>query len=249
MAIRSHDVSVVCINTSKQSQTTGEVITDGRRSENTSSVHTYIYNIMRLERLFWNPLGSEAVKIILAGRRTAVYNMKLSEVEKNIPTLSFDAETDDGHNIAPLDSGGRVAIRPLFKQHVLGADAILIVLDFANHQEMQKMLVVLVMLRLRRMTDDESHYPAVCILAENLHEELDEVRGKLREALIKQLDGFTNNKFFSLSLVEEGRMREPVAWLSQQIQSSLSRKMAEDTRPHSKIVSTRDKLKMLRRET
>ena len=69
-----------------------------------------------------------------AGKTTILYQLKLAEVVKTIPTIGFNVETVEYKNVAftAWDVGGQDRIRPLWRHYYQNTDGIIFVVDSAD---------------------------------------------------------------------------------------------------------------------
>ncbi|KAG7376192.1 hypothetical protein PHYPSEUDO_014083 [Phytophthora pseudosyringae] len=75
-----------------------------------------------------------------AGKTTLLYKMKLGEAVNAIPTIGFNVETFRYKNIefTAWDIGGQTRLRPLWCFYFTGADAVIFVIDSADHFRMDE---------------------------------------------------------------------------------------------------------------
>merc|ERR1711997_287049 len=66
-----------------------------------------------------------------AGKTTILYQLKLGEVLRTVPTIGFNVETVEYKNInfTVWDVGGQDRIRPLWRHYYRDADGIIFVVD------------------------------------------------------------------------------------------------------------------------
>lgn len=88
-----------------------------------------------------NIVGKKDVRILMvgldaAGKTTILYQLKMSETVKTIPTIGFNVETLDykGLNFTVWDVGGQDKIRILWKHYYQNSDGIIFVID-SNDKE------------------------------------------------------------------------------------------------------------------
>ena len=85
----------------------------------------------------WSDIvGKKDVRILMvgldaAGKTTILYQLKMSETVKTIPTIGFNVETLDykGLNFTVWDVGGQDKIRILWKHYYQNSDGIIFVVD------------------------------------------------------------------------------------------------------------------------
>lgn len=106
-----------------------------------------------LQRLFGN-FGTKERKIVMvgldaAGKTTILYQLKMGETVKTIPTIGFNVETLDykGLNFTVWDVGGQDKIRVLWKHYYQNTDGLIFVVDSNDRdriddcsEELKKML-------------------------------------------------------------------------------------------------------------
>ncbi|ELU04428.1 hypothetical protein CAPTEDRAFT_154525 [Capitella teleta] len=98
-----------------------------------------------------------------AGKTTILYQMKLGEVVTTIPTIGFNVETISHKNVQfnAWDVGGRDKMRPLLRHYFVATDALVYVVDSADHERMTEVREEIK----RLMTEDELWDVPVLILA------------------------------------------------------------------------------------
>ena len=92
-------------------------------------------------RLWTKLLGKKDVRILMvgldaAGKTTILYQLKMGETVKTIPTIGFNVETLDykGLNFTVWDVGGQDKIRVLWKHYYQNTDGLIFVVD-SNDQD------------------------------------------------------------------------------------------------------------------
>ena len=92
-------------------------------------------------RLWTKLLGKKDVRILMvgldaAGKTTILYQLKMGETVKTIPTIGFNVETFDykGLNFTVWDVGGQDKIRVLWKHYYQNTDGLIFVVD-SNDQD------------------------------------------------------------------------------------------------------------------
>ncbi|KAK6174672.1 hypothetical protein SNE40_017905 [Patella caerulea] len=76
-----------------------------------------------------------------AGKTTLLYKIKLDENVMTIPTIGFNVETVSpvkGVTFTMWDVGGQDKIRPLWRHYFQNSDAVLYVVDSADHERLQE---------------------------------------------------------------------------------------------------------------
>ena len=105
-------------------------------------------------KLWTNLLGKKDVRMLMvgldaAGKTTILYQLKMNETVKTIPTIGFNVETLDykGLNFTVWDVGGQDKIRQLWRHYYQNTMAIIYVVDSSDkerieiaREELQKML-------------------------------------------------------------------------------------------------------------
>lgn len=105
-------------------------------------------------RLWTQLLGKKDVRILMvgldaAGKTTILYQLKMGETVKTIPTIGFNVETLDykGLNFTVWDVGGQDKIRVLWKHYYQNTDGLIFVVDSNDRdrvedaaEELKKML-------------------------------------------------------------------------------------------------------------
>ena len=73
-----------------------------------------------------------------AGKTTLLYQLKLGDKVGTVPTVGFNVETIDFENLnlTLWDIGGQGKIRPLWHHYYKDTDAIVFVLDSADHERL-----------------------------------------------------------------------------------------------------------------
>ena len=107
-----------------------------------------------LSKLWTKLLGKRDVRILMvgldaAGKTTILYQLKMGETVKTIPTIGFNVETLDykGLNFTVWDVGGQDKIRVLWKHYYQNTDGLIFVVDSNDRdriedaaEELKKML-------------------------------------------------------------------------------------------------------------
>ena len=96
-------------------------------------------------RLWTKLLGKKNVRILMvgldaAGKTTILYQLKMGETVKTIPTIGFNVETLDykGLIFTMWDVGGQDKIRELWKHYYQNTDGLIFVVDSNDRERMQK---------------------------------------------------------------------------------------------------------------
>jgi small GTP-binding protein len=94
-----------------------------------------------ISKIWQKLLGKKEVRILMlgldaAGKTTILYQLKMGETVKTIPTIGFNVETLDykGLEFTVWDVGGQDKIRVLWRHYYAGADALIFVID-SNDRE------------------------------------------------------------------------------------------------------------------
>ena len=99
-------------------------------------------------------IGKRDVRMLMvgldaAGKTTILYQLKMNETVKTIPTIGFNVETLDykGLNFTVWDVGGQDKIRVLWKHYYQNTDGLIFVVDYNDKdrvddaaEELKKML-------------------------------------------------------------------------------------------------------------
>jgi len=107
-----------------------------------------------ISKVWKNLLGKKDVRMLMvgldaAGKTTILYQLKMNETVKTIPTIGFNVETLDykGLNFTVWDVGGQDKIRVLWKHYYQNTDGIIFVVDSNDRdrvddagEELKKML-------------------------------------------------------------------------------------------------------------
>lgn len=105
-------------------------------------------------KLWTQLIGKKDVRILMvgldaAGKTTILYQLKMGETVKTIPTIGFNVETLDykGLNFTVWDVGGQDKIRVLWKHYYQNTDGLIFVVDSNDRdriedsaEELKKML-------------------------------------------------------------------------------------------------------------
>ena len=96
-------------------------------------------------RLWTKLLGKKDVRILMvgldaAGKTTILYQLKMGETVKTIPTIGFNVETLDykGLNFTVWDVGGQDKIRVLWKHYYQNTDGLIFVVDSNDGERIPK---------------------------------------------------------------------------------------------------------------
>merc|ERR1712226_1704204 len=75
---------------------------------------------------------------VAAGKTTILYQLKLGQIKKAIPTISFNVETVEYKNISftVWDVGGRDKIRPLWRHYFPNTQVLIFVVDSSDRERM-----------------------------------------------------------------------------------------------------------------
>ena len=90
-------------------------------------------------------LGKKDVRILMvgldaAGKTTILYQLKMGETVKTIPTIGFNVETLDYKNLnfTMWDVGGQDKIRVLWKHYYQNTDGLIFVVDSNDRERIEK---------------------------------------------------------------------------------------------------------------
>uniref|UniRef100_A0A8C1K1Q8 ADP-ribosylation factor 4-like n=1 Tax=Cyprinus carpio TaxID=7962 RepID=A0A8C1K1Q8_CYPCA len=88
-----------------------------------------------LSRLF----EKKAMRLLMAGKTTVLYKLKLGEVVTTIPTLGFNVETVEYRNISftVWDVGGQDVIRRLWRHYYQNTKGLIFVVDSSDHDRIE----------------------------------------------------------------------------------------------------------------
>lgn len=118
----------------------------------------------------WSKLaGKKDVRILMvgldaAGKTTILYQLKMGETVKTIPTIGFNVETLDykGINFTVWDVGGQDKIRVLWKHYYQNTDGLIFVVDSNDRDRIEDAAE-----ELKRMLAEEELKDAVVLIMAN----------------------------------------------------------------------------------
>uniref|UniRef100_UPI00358FF23F ADP-ribosylation factor 1-like 2 isoform X1 n=2 Tax=Myxine glutinosa TaxID=7769 RepID=UPI00358FF23F len=104
--------------------------------------------------IFKNIFGKKEMRLLMvgldaAGKTTILYKLKLGEIVTTIPTIGFNVETVEYHNISftVWDVGGQDKIRPLWRHYFQNTQGLIFVVDSNDseriaeaHDELMRMM-------------------------------------------------------------------------------------------------------------
>ncbi|CAJ1360868.1 unnamed protein product [Effrenium voratum] len=94
----------------------------------------------RLWQLIWGPKEVNVLMLGLdaAGKTTILYKLKIGEVLSTVPTIGFNVETVQYGNLSLCvwDVGGQEKLRNLWRHYYKGGNALIFVLDSADHERL-----------------------------------------------------------------------------------------------------------------
>ncbi len=101
-----------------------------------------------------------------AGKTTVLYKLKLGEVQTTIPTIGFNVEQVDYHNIhfTVWDVGGQDKLRPLWRHYYQGTEGLIFVID-SNDVDPKRVELAKMELTKLLMADEMQSVSSVLILA------------------------------------------------------------------------------------
>ena len=109
-------------------------------------------------KLWSSLLSKRDVRILMvgldaAGKTSILYQLKMAELVKTIPTIGFNVETLDykGLRFTVWDIGGQDKLRALWKHYYQNTDGIIFVVDSNDSERMEKVRETIALL----LTDDE----------------------------------------------------------------------------------------------
>lgn len=143
-------------------------------------------------KLFSLLYGSKEVRILIlgldgAGKTTILYRLQMGEVVTTIPTIGFNVETVSYKNIKfqVWDLGGQTSIRPYWRCYFANTDAIIYVVDSADHDRVQTSGE-----ELQAMMEEEELKDAVLLVLANKQD----IQGAMSPADISSRLGLSNLK-------------------------------------------------------
>jgi small GTP-binding protein len=94
---------------------------------------------------YWKTLFSKKhVRILMlgldgAGKTTIIYNIKLNETVRTIPTIGFNVETIEykGLSMTMWDVGGQEKLRALWEHYFQGTDCLIFVVDSSDRERIE----------------------------------------------------------------------------------------------------------------
>ena len=96
-------------------------------------------------------LGKKDVRMLMvgldaAGKTTILYQLKMGETVKTIPTIGFNVETLDykGLNFTVWDVGGQDKIRMLWRHYFNNTHGLIYVVDSADKQSKNKLIKIII---------------------------------------------------------------------------------------------------------
>ena len=101
-----------------------------------------------------------------AGKTTILYNLKLGEIRKTVPTIGFNVEqiTYKKLNLTVWDIGGQDRIRPLWKHYFNGVNGVIFVIDINDTDREKEVLDELTLL----VNDDNLRHIPILIYANKI---------------------------------------------------------------------------------
>ena len=119
-------------------------------------------------KLWTKLLGKKDVRILMlgldaAGKTTILYQLKMGEIVKTIPTIGFNVESLDykGLNFTVWDVGGQYKIRVLWKHYYQNTDGLIFVVDSNDKERMEEASEEL----MKMLAEEELKDCAVLVLA------------------------------------------------------------------------------------
>ncbi|CAE7161581.1 unnamed protein product, partial [Symbiodinium necroappetens] len=98
---------------------------------------------LSLGRLWQMLYGPKEVNVIMlgldaAGKTTILYKLKIGEIVSTVPTIGFNVENVHYGNInfCVWDVGGQEKLRGLWRHYYKGGNALIFVLDSADHDRL-----------------------------------------------------------------------------------------------------------------
>mmetsp|Transcript_57969 Transcript_57969/g.138090 ORF Transcript_57969/g.138090 Transcript_57969/m.138090 type:complete len:184 (+) Transcript_57969:57-608(+) len=119
-------------------------------------------------KIWQRMIGKQEMRILMvgldaAGKTTILYKLKLGEVVTTIPTIGFNVETVQYGNLSLCvwDVGGQEKLRNLWRHYYKGGNALIFVLDSADHERLPAAREALQAL----LREEELHDAPVLVLA------------------------------------------------------------------------------------
>ena len=104
--------------------------------------------------LLYGPIEKRVLMVGLdnSGKTTILYNLKLGEVMKTVPTIGFNVEEVKYKKLTLTvwDIGGQDRLRPLWKHYYNGVNAVIYVIDTNDYDRIQESLE-----ELKKLVDDD----------------------------------------------------------------------------------------------
>ena len=119
-------------------------------------------------KLWTKLLGKKDVRILMlgldaAGKTTILYQLKMGEIVKTIPTIGFNLESLEykGLNFTVWDVGGQYKIRVLWKHYYQNTDGLIFVVDSNDKERIKEASEEL----MKMLAEEELKDCAVLVLA------------------------------------------------------------------------------------
>ena len=120
-------------------------------------------------RLWTKLLGKKEVRILMvgldaAGKTTILYQLKMGEIVKTIPTIGFNVETIEyqGLSFTVWDVGGQDKIRVLWKHYYQNTDGLIFVIDSNDKDRIEDAAE-----ELKKMLQEDELKDVVCLVMAN----------------------------------------------------------------------------------
>eukprot|EP01079_Euglenida_sp_SAG-EU17-18_P001711 gene1711-2888_t len=103
----------------------------------------------QISKIFDSWFSSKKGRVVMIGKTTTLYNLKLGEVVRTVPTIGFNVEKVNYKNVElnVWDIGGQTKLRPLWRYYYQDTDAVIFVVDGADagrfeeaREELEKVL-------------------------------------------------------------------------------------------------------------
>jgi ADP-ribosylation factor protein 6 len=110
-----------------------------------SKSHQLNSNLLIMGKIISKIFGNKEMRILMlgldaAGKTTILYKLKLGQSVTTIPTVGFNVETVTYKNVkfSVWDVGGQDKIRPLWRHYYTGTQALIYVVDSADHDRIDE---------------------------------------------------------------------------------------------------------------
>lgn len=171
-------------------------------------------------KLWSKILGKKEVRLLMvgldaAGKTTILYQLKIGETVKTIPTIGFNVETLDykGLNFTVWDVGGQDKIRVLWKHYYQGTDGLIFVVDSNDKERIDEAAD-----ELKKMLNEDELKDAVLLVMANKQD----IKGALSTSEVTDklgLPKIKNRKWMvqGTSAISGLGLREGLDWLAEEL--------------------------------